>query len=155
MKRCPRVATALNNGNLCAALLLSLEVSSTLNGHLPRGRLTYVNGGGGCARKMTVAYFDQTGIPQIMDNTGSQHTVVLPEGAHTILVKFRVTWGSTVKQIDRKHPLQPWVRASDGSYPDEVGSLSCPEALVSSAVALVSSAEALVSSADSKHRRLA
>uniref|UniRef100_A0A7R9ZHG1 Uncharacterized protein n=1 Tax=Pseudictyota dubia TaxID=2749911 RepID=A0A7R9ZHG1_9STRA len=81
------------------------------------GRLTYINGGGGCARQMVVSYdsvqnegVEVISVEVISDST---HIVILPEGAHDVRVRFRVIGGSMVRKIDRHDPKQPWTRPSE------------------------------------------
>jgi hypothetical protein len=88
---------------------------------LPRGRLTYVDGGGGCTRFMvvTVSLDGQKESAQVL-KSDSTNVIRLPEGATNIKVHLQVMGGKTVKKVDRSHAKQPWVKSSSGEYEIDV-----------------------------------
>ena len=77
----------------------------------PRGRLTYIDGGGGCSRTMVATFVD--GETQTTLKSDSSNVLRLPEGAKSIRIYFQVNGGCTVKQVNRSDPKQPWVKVDD------------------------------------------
>lgn len=78
------------------------------------GRLTYIDGGGGCSRKMIVVFRDVHTKNIVKLESDSSNVIRLPEGATNIQVHFVVkgAGGKTVKKVDRSHPKQPWIKVS-------------------------------------------
>ena len=78
------------------------------------GRLTYIDGGGGCSRKMIVVFYDPRTKATVKLESDSSNVVRLSEGATNIQVHFVVkgAGGKTVKRVDRAHPNQPWIKVS-------------------------------------------
>ena len=96
---------------------------------LSHGRLTYIDGGGGCKRYMVVTYHMPGGHNEEGDcqdeptriKSDSTNVICLPEGTTNIKIHFLVRGGGTVKKIDRSHPKQPWVKdESSGEYQVDV-----------------------------------
>lgn len=87
---------------------------------LPRGRLTYIDGGNGCSRDM-VATFKLDGEEERTTLKSNGFNVLfLPDGAVDIKVHFKLNGGKTVKQVDRSDPKQPWVKTEKGGYQVDV-----------------------------------
>mmetsp|Transcript_37048 Transcript_37048/g.80643 ORF Transcript_37048/g.80643 Transcript_37048/m.80643 type:complete len:432 (-) Transcript_37048:88-1383(-) len=87
---------------------------------LPRGRLTYIDGGGGCSRIMVVSYYNSHTQQTEELKSDSSKCVLLPEGATMIKVHFMVKGNTTVKRVDRSVPGQPWTKSTDGKYETDV-----------------------------------
>jgi len=83
--------------------------------HLSRGRISYVDGGGGCTRTMKVQYYDphQKNEESLCEmESDSKKVIRLPEGASKIKISFFVG-GRSVMKINRSDPKQPWIKCSD------------------------------------------
>lgn len=88
---------------------------------IPRGRLTYVDGGGGCSRIMVVTFFDDMTRTTSTLKSDSTNVIRLPERATDVKVHFEVKGGKTVKKVDRPEPKQPWVKSAEsGKYETDV-----------------------------------
>lgn len=78
---------------------------------LPRGRLTCIDGGGGCVMVVT---FDHYGTNETLQSD-STNVIRLPEGVTNVKVHIRA--GSTpLKKVDRRDPKQPWIKSDSGEY---------------------------------------
>lgn len=89
------------------------EHSSLFASSVPRrGRLTYVNGGGACARWMEVAFRAATG-EEMTIQSDKTHVVKLPLGASDIKIRFGVIAGTVVKKVNRHHCEQPWITPTE------------------------------------------
>lgn len=85
-----------------------------------RGRLTYIDGGGGCSRVMVVCYYNIYEQATEELKSDSSNCIRLPEGATKIKVHFQVKGGNSVKKVNRSAHGQPWVKSSDGKYEVDV-----------------------------------
>ena len=73
---------------------------------LPRGRLTYIDLGGGCSRIMVASFYDNQNQAQVLKSESS-NVLRLPDGATLVKVFFQVKGGPTVKKVNRSDPKQP------------------------------------------------
>jgi len=85
----------------------NITATNSSKGAVKCGRLTYINGGGGCSRTMQVSY-RTVEKKMIAVDSDSSHFVILPKDAYEIKIRFKVFWGSMAWRVDRKHPRQPW-----------------------------------------------
>uniref|UniRef100_A0A7R9WEU0 Uncharacterized protein n=1 Tax=Pseudictyota dubia TaxID=2749911 RepID=A0A7R9WEU0_9STRA len=84
---------------------------------LSRGRLTYIDCGGGCSRFMKVTCSDRRTGGSFELESDSTNTLRLPEGASNVKVTFHIRGGGenkAVRKVDRASSRQPWVKSAKG-----------------------------------------
>lgn len=84
---------------------------------LPRGRLQYIDGGGG--QVDMIVHFDHCGTQERL-KSDSTKIIRLPEQATNVMVTFQDRSNKMVKRVDRASPRQDWVKNSSGNYELEV-----------------------------------
>jgi len=90
---------------------------------LPRGRLTYIDGGGGSSRIMVATFLD--GEEETTLKSDNSHVLFLPEGVTSVKVHFELSGGTTVKKINRSEPKQPWEKTDKNEYQVDVFDFDC------------------------------
>jgi hypothetical protein len=84
---------------------------------IPRGRLTFIDSGGGCSRTLVtmVATF-HVGDDETTLKSDSSNVLFLPKGATSVKVHFEFNSGQMVKKSDRSQPKQPWIKTEKNEF---------------------------------------